>query len=197
MKKVLAVLVASVAMFFAACASSNTTSTGGTAVESNLAKLRMVAEEYAAKGVIVAVGEGVAVKEQNAMNQAQMYARAEIASILGVKSQQLTKAWNEEVGNTEQFESNSHQEQVNKEIISERVAGATTVKMLTEKQADGRYKVAVMMAMDPKVFEAFANALKSSEAVNEQIRARADAAYTSADEDFAAYDAMKNSANGI
>lgn len=197
MKKIFAALAVTASVFFAACSSAPAPSPDGAKPvgQSNLMMLTELKNNYVSAGGVAGVGEGVATKEQNALSQAQMYARADIASTLGAKSQQLVKAWHEEVSGGEAFEANDHMEQVNKDIVSEKVAGATTVKMMTEVLPDGRYKVAVLTAMSPEALAKFAEALRNSEAVTEAIRAKADAAYQEADEVFDKYEEMKNRAN--
>ena len=197
MKKEFKILAAFAVIFLSACASSSPDGSKPVTT-SNLSQLTMLKEEYNAAGGVSGVGEGIATKEQMAMSQAQMYARVDIATALGVKSQQLIKAWNEEIGNKDGLVSaNAHQEQVNKEIVSERINGATTVKMLTEIMPDGRYKVSVLIAMSPDMLAKFADALKNSEAVSNAIRENAQKAYKSADEEFEKYEAFKNKANQL
>lgn len=195
MKKIITMLAVSMAMLLSACASSSLE--GNKIVTTSLNKLTNLKDDYNNRGGVAGVGEGIASQEQMALSQAQMIARADIASVLSAKSQQLTKKWYEEVSDKESFESNSHQEQVNRDIISEQVSGALTIKMITEIQPDGRYKVAVLMVMSPDIFEKFAEALKNSEAVSEKIRNRADIGYKAAEEEFKQYEEFKENARAL
>lgn len=196
MKKMLTMIAASAAIIFSGCAGS--AAPAGQQANTNLMQLVTLKDEYVAAGGIADVGEGIATKEMTALSQAQMYARANIAGQMNVKSQQLQKAWNEEIGNKDGLVSaDAHQEQVNKEIISEQISGASTVKMITEIQPDGRYKVTVLMAMSPDNLAKFAEALKNSEAVSSAIRERVTSSYKAADDELKKYDEFKNRANNI
>jgi|SRR5690554_103442 len=181
----LKLILTAIALCLISCA--NKPADQGTVVSTQLDKMMLEKSNLVAKHVVAGIGEGIASKQQIALNKAEMAARADIAKTLTAKSQELSKQYYEEAGE----EVTEHYEQVNRQIASEKISGATAIKMVTEVTPDKKYKVTVLMAMDPAIFDEIMSAsLKAAE--SEKIRNRAAEGYRSAQEAFDAYDAAKN-----
>ena len=187
MKKILLPL-SLLASLLIGCAGSGSVP-GTTAVQTNLNILMQEKSEMLAqdKYAIVEVGEGIASREQIALNKADMQARAAVARTMKLKSQELRKDFYEEVGEQE----TSHNEQVIEQVTSEMISGATVVKSLTEMTKDGSYKVTVLMVVNANVFEKMMKALNASDEVANKVRARVERGYAEAEDRFEAYDKNK------
>ncbi len=177
-------LIAFVVFLITACAASSPD--GSKTVTTVLDQMMLEKAKLLEKHVVAGIGEGVATKQQMAYSKADMMARADIAKSLTAKAQERSKQFYEEAGEEEI----SHSMQVNEQLASEKISGASSIKMVSEITNDGKYKVTVLMALDPQIFDEFMSAqLKAAE--SEKVRARAAEGYKSAEAAFAAYDAAK------
>ncbi len=156
-----------------------------TAVQTNLNILMQEKREMEAqdKQALVEVGEGIAGREQIALNKADMQARAAVARRMKARTQQLLKDFYEEAGE----QKTEHHEEVTIQVTDEMTSGATVVKSLTEMTKDGSYKVTVLMTVNANVFEKMMKALNASDEVANKVRARAERGYAEAEAHFEAY----------
>ena len=135
------------------------------------------------KQALVEVGEGIAGREQIALNKADMQARTAVARRMKARTQQLLKDFYEEAGE----QKTEHHEEVTIQVTDEMTSGATVVKSLTEMTKDGSYKVTVLMTVNANVFEKMMKALNASDEVANKVRARAERGYAEAEAHFEAY----------
>lgn len=158
---------------------------GTTPVQSNLNILMQEKREMEAqdKQALVEVGEGIAGREQIALNKADMQARTAVARRMKARTQQLLKDFYEEAGE----QKTEHHEEVTIQVTDEMTSGATVVKSLTEMTKDGSYKVTVLMTVNANVFEKMMKALNASDEVANKVRARAERGYAEAEAHFEAY----------
>lgn len=171
------------------CAGSQGSVPGTTAVQSNLNILMQEkrATEQSDKQALLEVGEGVAGREQIALNKADMQARAAVARRMKARTQQLLKDFYEEAGE----QKNEHHEEVTIQVTDEMISGASVVKSLTEITPDGSYKVTVLMSVNANVFEKMMKALNASDEVANKVRARAERGYAEAESYFESYNEKK------
>lgn len=183
MKKILLPL-SLLASLLIGCAGSGSVP-GTTAVQSNMNILMQEKRELESqdKQALLEVGEGVAGREQIALNKADMQARAAVARRMKARAQQLLKDFYEEAGE----QKTEHHEEVTIQVTDEMVSGATVIKSLTEMTKDGSYKVTVLMAVNANVFEKMMKALNASDEVANKVRARAERGYAEAEAHFEAY----------
>lgn len=183
MKKILFPL-SLLASLLIGCAGSGSVP-GTTPVQSNLNILMQEKREMEAqdKQALVEVGEGIAGREQIALNKADMQARTAVARRMKERTQQLLKDFYEEAGE----QKTEHHEEVTIQVTDEMTSGATVVKSLTEMTKDGSYKVTVLMTVNANVFEKMMKALNASDEVANKVRARAERGYAEAEAHFEAY----------
>lgn len=183
MKKILFPL-SLLASLLISCAGSGSVP-GTTPVQSNLNILMQEKREMEAqdKQALVEVGEGIAGREQIALNKADMQARTAVARRMKARTQQLLKDFYEEAGE----QKTEHHEEVTIQVTDEMTSGATVVKSLTEMTKDGSYKVTVLMTVNANVFEKMMKALNASDEVANKVRARAERGYAEAEAHFEAY----------
>lgn len=183
MKKILLPL-SLLASLLIGCAGSGSVP-GTTAVQTNLNILMQEKREMEAqdKQALVEVGEGIAGREQIALNKADMQARAAVARRMKARTQELLKDFYEEAGEPK----TEHHEEVTIQVTDEMTSGATVVKSLTEMTKDGSYKVTVLMTVNANVFEKMMKALNASDEVANKVRARAERGYAEAEAHFEAY----------
>ena len=183
MKKILFPL-SLLASLLIGCAGSGSVP-GTTLVQSNLNILMQKKREMEAqdKQALVEVGEGIAGREQIALNKADMQARTAVARRMKARTQQLLKDFYEEAGE----QKTEHHEEVTIQVTDEMTSGATVVKSLTEVTKDGSYKVTVLMTVNANVFEKMMKALNASDEVANKVRARAERGYAEAEAHFEAY----------
>ena len=183
MKKILFPL-SLLASLLIGCAGSGSVP-GTTPVQSNLNILMQEKREMEAqdKQALVKVGEGIAGREQIALNKADMQARTAVARRMKARTQQLLKDFYEEAGE----QKTEHHEEVTIQVTDEMTSGATVVKSLTEMTKDGSYKVTVLMTVNANVFEKMMKALNASDEVANKVRARAERGYAEAEAHFEAY----------
>ena len=182
MKKML-VALSIVAAALVGCAGSGS-APGTVAVQSNLNILTQEKRdiESADNQALLEVGEGIAGREQIALNKADMQARTAVARRLKARSQQLLKDFYEEAGEQKV----EHHEEVTEQITDEMISGATVIKSLTEITQDGSYKVTVLMSVNANIFEKMMKALNASDEVANKVRARAERGYAEAEAKFEA-----------
>ena len=183
MKKILFPL-SLLASLLIGCAGSGSVP-GTPPVQSNLNILMQEKREMEAqdKQALVEVGEGIAGREQIALNKADMQARTAVARRMKARTQQLLKDFYEEAGE----QKTEHHEEVTIQVTDEMTSGATVVKSLTEMTKDGSYKVTVLMTVNANVFEKMMKALNASDEVANKVRARAERGYAEAEAHFEAY----------
>lgn len=184
-------MLSALVLGLAACAGNSNSGTvpGTTQVQSNINILMQEknALESADNQALLEVGEGVAGREQIALNKADMQARAAVARRVKARTQQLLKDFYEEAGE----KPIEHHEEVTIQVTDEMISGATVIKSLTEVTADGAYKVTVLMSVNANVFEKMMKALNASDEVSNKVRARAERGYAEAEAYFEAYGEQK------